>query len=358
MRSRIYGLMKTLRKNWRRKPAIALGMGIILAAGALAGCGASSVLDPTPIETVLSSTSEIAQPQVTHTPTSSPVTIAIYINPDAESDKLAGLALPIIDELAASTGLQIEELVDLSNPISNPGTQIIVLIGVPTTASDLIQNHPEIQFLIIGETDIQPGANVSTIGSEGLPRHEQSFLAGYIAALITPEWRVGMMMTETEPTELADTFQRGVWFYCGLCRQTYPPFYDYPVFEIVEAGGVNQAFQALSGFSLDTVYASEGALTQTGGIEEGETLAIKIIGAAPPLDARRSNWVVTIQFDLEAPLKSVWSDLLEGNGGKDLPISFILTDVNDEILSPGKFDHVNRVVSEVVGGFIGVEEIH
>jgi hypothetical protein len=332
-------------------------MGIILTAGVLTGCGASSVLDPTPTETVLSSTSEIAQPQVTHTPTSSPATIAVYINPDTESDKLAGLALPIIDELAASTGLQIEELVDLSNPISNPGTQIIVLIGVPTTASDLIQNHPEIQFLIIGETDIKPGANVSTIGSEGLPRHEQSFLAGYIAALITPEWRVGMMMTETEPNELADTFQRGVKFYCGLCRQTYPPFYDYPVFEIVEAGGVNQAFQALSGFSVNTVYASEGALTHTGGIEEGETLAIRIIGAAPPLDIRGSNWVTTIQFDLETPIKSVWSDLLEGNGGKELPIGFILTDVNDVLLSQGKFDHTNQVIGDVVRGYIGVEEI-
>ena len=357
MRSRIYGLMKTLRKNWRRKPAIALGMGIILVAGALAGCGASSVLDPTPIETVLSSTSEIAQPQVTHTPTSSPVTIAIYINPDAESDKLAGLALPIIDELVASTGLQIEELVDLSNPILNPGIQIIVLIGVPTTASDLIQNHPEIQFLIIGETDIQPGANVSTIGSEGLPRHEQSFLAGYIAALITPEWRVGMMMAETEPTELADTFRRGIKFYCGLCRQTFPPFYDYPIVEIVEVGEVSQAFQSLSDFSVNTAYVSEGVIAQSDSIEEWDGLSINVIGEAPPLGAVRSNWVVTIQFDLESPIKSVWTSLIDGNGGKELPISFVLTDINDDLLSQGKFDHANSVIDEVVEGYIGVEEI-
>lgn len=350
-------LMKKLKRNWRRSTAIALGMVIILVASVLAACGASSPLDTTPTRMVLSSTTEAALPQVTQTPTSSPATMAIYVNPDSDSEKLAGLTLPILDELANSAGLQIEELEELSPPALNPGTQIVVLIGVPSTASGLIQNHPEIQFLLIGETDIEPGANVSTIGSEGLPRHEQSFLAGYIAALITSEWRVGMMMTETEPTELVDTFQRGVTFYCGLCRQTFPPFYDYPIVEKVEAVEIGQAFQALSGFSVDTAYASEGVINQMGGIEEGETLAIKVIGGAPPLDARGSNWVTTIQFDLETPIKSVWSALIEGSGGKDLPINFVLTDVNDELLSPGRFDHANQVISDVVAGYIGVEEI-
>ncbi|MFA9490811.1 MAG: hypothetical protein ACERK1_06245, partial [Anaerolineales bacterium] len=249
------------------------------------------------------------------------------------------------------------ELEELALSTLNSYPQIVVLFGAPSSASDLVQNNPEIQFLIIGETDIEPGENVTTIGSEGLPRHEQSFIAGYIAALITPGWRAGMMMTETEPTELADTFQRGVKFYCGLCRQAFPPFYDYPVIEIIEVGGANQAFQSLSGFSVDTVYVSEGVITQMGGIDEGEALSINFIGAAPPLEAQSSNWVTTIQFDLEAPIKLVWSDVLDGIGGKDLPINIALTDVNDELLSPGKFDHVNQVISDVVGGYIGVEEI-
>ncbi len=350
-------LMKTLMRNWRRTPAIALVMGIILTAGALAACSTPAGPGLAPTETVLPSTSEIAQPQVTHTSTSSPATIAIYVNPDVDSEKLAGLTLPVLEELANTAGLQIEELVELSPPALNPGTQIVVLIGVPSIASGLIQDNPEIQFLLIGETDIEPSTNVSTIGSGGLPRHEQSFLAGYIAALITPEWRVGMMLNETEPTELADTFQRGAKFYCGLCRQTYPPFYEYPVIEIIEAEGDNQVFKSLSGFSVDTVYVSEGVITQASGIEEVETLSIKVIGAAPPLGSTRSDWVTTIQFDLEAPIKSIWSDLIEGNGGKDLPISFVLIDVNDDLLSPGKFDHANRVIEEVVSGYIGVEEI-
>ena len=94
-----------------------------------------------------------------------------------------------------------------------------------------------------------------------------------------------------------------------------------------------------------------------GGIDEGEALSINFIGAAHPLEARSSNWVTTIQFDLEAPIKLVWSDLLDGNGGKDLPINIALTDVNDELLSPGKHNHVNQVISDVVAGYIGVEEI-
>ncbi len=349
--------MMTPRKNWRRTPAIALGISLILTAGVIAACNASSESELTPTKNISSSTSEIAQPQVVVTPTSSPGTIAIYVNSDVDSEKLAGLTLPILEELANSADLQIEKLEDLSPPTIKPGTQIVVLIGAPSSASDQIQNNPQLEFLLIGETDILPGANVSTIGSGGLPRHEQSFLAGYIAALITPEWRVGNMMTETESTELTDTFRRGKKFYCGLCRQAFPPFYDYPVVEIVEGGGVSQAFQTLSEYGVETVYVSEGVITQADGMKEGEALSIKVIGAAPPLDARRSNWVVTIQFDLEAPLKSVWSDLLEGNGGKELPISFVLTDVNDELLSLGKLDHANLVISEIVGGYIGVEEI-
>lgn len=349
--------MKTMRKALSRNHAVPLGICIILVAGVVAGCNATSVLDSTPTENVTSSTLETAPSQVAHTPTSSPATIAIYVNPDADSEKLAGLTLPILDELANSEGMQIEELEELALSTLNSYPQIVVLFGAPSSASDLVQNNPEIQFLIIGETDIEPGENVTTIGSEGLPRHEQSFIAGYIAALITPGWRAGMMMTETEPTELADTFQRGVKFYCGLCRQAFPPFYDYPVIEIIEAGGANQAFQSLSGFSVDTVYVSEGVITQMGGIDEGEALSINFIGAAPPLEAQSSNWVTTIQFDLDAPIKLVWSDLLDGIGGKDLPINFVLTDVNDELLSMGKFNHVNQVISDVVAGYIGVEEI-
>ena len=347
----------TMRKALSRNHAVPLGICIILVAGVVAGCNATSVLDSTPTENVTSSTLETAPSQVAHTPTSSPATIAIYVNPDAESEKLAGLTLPILDELANSEGMQIEELEELALSTLNSYPQIVVMFGAPSSASDLVQNNPEIQFLIIGETDIEPGENVTTIGSEGLPRHEQSFIAGYIAALITSEWRVGMMMTETEPTELADTFQRGAKFYCGLCRQTYPPFYDYPVIEIVEDGGVAQSYQSLSGFSVDTVYASEGVITQMGGIDEGGAFSIKVIGGAPPLEVSGSNWVVTIQFDLEAPIKLVWSDLLDGNGGKDLPINIALTDVNDELLSLGKFNHVNQVISDVVGGYIGVGEI-
>jgi hypothetical protein len=108
---------------------------------------------------------------------------------------------------------------------------------------------------------------------------------------------------------------------------------------------------------VDTAYASEVVITQSDGIKEGEPLSINVIGGAPPLDDRRSNWVVTIQFDLEAPIKTVWSDLIEGSGGRDLPISFFLTDVNDELLSPGRIDHANQVIRDVVAGYIGVEEI-
>ncbi len=349
--------MKKIRRASRRNTAITLGIGIIIAAGMLAACNAPSEPTSRPTENVSSGTEEIAPTQVAVTSTQSPATIAIYQYPDSDSDKLGEYALPVLEALAESENLQIKVLDEILPPALNPGVQIVVLIGVPPSAPDLVNTYPDIQFLLMGETDIAPGANVSTIGADGLPRHEQAFLAGYISALIASEWRVGKMMTESEPSELADTFRRGTKFYCGLCRQAFPPFSDYPVIEIVENGGSGQGFQDLAGFSVDTVYVSEGVLGLAEGIEEGEALSIKVIGGAPPLGDRGSNWVVTIQFDLESPIKSVWSDLMDGNGGMDLPISFVLTDINDQLLSPGKFDHANQVISDVVEGFIGVEEI-
>lgn len=352
------GPMKTIMKNWNKTPILPLGLSMILAAGFIAGCSASSEPKLTPAESVSSSTAVAVTSQVVPSATPRSATAAIYVHPEEDSELLGGIAQPILEELAISAGYQIVELEELPLSVVNPNAHIVVLIGAPSAASDLIQNNPEVRFLLIGETDIEPGVNVSTIGSGGLPKHEQSFLAGYIAALIAPEWRTGMMMAETESKDLAGAFQRGIKFYCGLCRQTFPPYYDYPVVEIVkpeETGSITQSFQSLSGFYVDTVYVSEGVITRADGYERGEELSIKVIGSSAPPDAWRSNWVAAIQFDLEVPLRSAWSELIEGSGGNKHPIGFVLTDVNDELLSPGKLDHANDVISEVVAGYIGVE---
>ena len=67
--------------------------------------------------------------------------------------------------------------------------------------------------------------NLSTIGANGFPVDQQAFLAGYIAGLVAPEWKVGILSQKDNPPAViaVTAFTNGFVYYCGSCRNPLFP---------------------------------------------------------------------------------------------------------------------------------------
>jgi hypothetical protein len=88
-------------------------------------------------------------------------------------------------------------------------------------------------------------------------------------------------------------FINGVVYFCGTCRQIYPPFFDsqnqliqYPLFVELPSGAAENEWEAaadsLLSRSVDTIYVAPGA----GGESLLSYLAqagVKLVGGSPPI---------------------------------------------------------------------------
>ncbi len=125
--------------------------------------------------------------------------------------------------------------------------------------ANLAAANPQAQFLAVGIPGVTVTSNLSQIGSDGERPDQQGFLAGYLAAVITPDWRVGVISQSDSPAGKAaqNGFTNGVIFYCGLCRPSYPPFIQYPILVDLAAGTDPQAaVDSLVSNAVKTVYVS------------------------------------------------------------------------------------------------------
>lgn len=270
---------------------------------------------------------------------------------------------PLLSEGITGIGYRFQVRPSLTDEdFRRENIKIVVAIPPNPTIPDLINAHPETQFLTVGIQNLQPARNLTAIGSDGNRLDQQGFIAGYIAAMVTPDWRVGVVgFSDSRETITArEAFFTGVKYYCGLCRPNYAPFYEYPLyFELgVEADSI--AWRTAADYMIqrfvETVYivpgAGDDAMLRY--LVENE---IDIIAAIPPLPDIQEHWVVSLQFDLMESFKEIWSTFLSGSAEQMISIPMQFTHINPEILSPGKERLANQIMEDVLAGYIdlGVE---
>jgi hypothetical protein len=233
---------------------------------------------------------------------------------------------------------------------------VVALTPDPGVAS-LAAAHPGTQFLALGAPGLEPMENLSVSGAQGERPDRQGFLAGYLAAVITPDWRVGVISRSDTPSGLAAQggFVNGSIFYCGLCRPAYPPFFQYPVVAGV-VGGAGPADQqaaadALISNAVQTAYVAPGAGDESllGYLAEA---GLAIIGSAPPPPQIQSRWVATIQVDWAAAVRAAWPQLVSGDGGLVLEGVLQFTNRNEDLFSPGRQIYVERMLEDLLDGYI------
>ena len=295
-------------------------------------------------------TQETAPPTATPIPTLAPDRVVLAAPADISSIELAE-AQALIADLAAGSGLEFEIRQEIfANEIS-PDIKIIIFLEQPDNLGSLAANEPETQFVAISSQNWSPPANGKIILKN---EDHVAFLAGYLSALLAPNFRVGGLLV-SENTEFNQAFNNGVSYYCGLCAAVINPLNTYPVLSQQPSNSSPASWQAafteINASKVNVLFLpGDAASAELGTYLSGMDVAV--IGNQTPPEELRSRWVATISSDGLSPLREIWNDLIEGQSGKVLNASLKISDVNyvevtDGLvwLSQGKMNLLNKVIA-------------
>jgi hypothetical protein len=262
-----------------------------------------------------------------------------------------------IQQLATNSGMILEQYPDLSAVQADRGVQILVVSSSIQGIGDFASRYPSIKLLVIGSTDLQPGPNMYLVNLQGEKADQRGFIAGYLASVITQDWRVGAItQSGSEAGEAVRTgFSNGVVFYCGLCRPVYPPFYAYPVFSDLPANSSQEAQQAaadlLINSAVETVYV-EGSVGDSWLLDYLAQADLKIIGDQAPSPAAQGQWAASLQVKLGEDLALAWERILAGETGAIISAPLMAANTNDQLLTSGRLRLVEQILEALNNGLI------
>jgi hypothetical protein len=275
-----------------------------------------------------------------------------------ESDPLqVQAAQEVLEELSAQDGVSIEVRTDLTQIEFAEGVRLVIVLPPDPGILNLAAANPQAQFLAFGIPSLEAAGNLSVIGSKGERPDQQGFLAGYLAAVITSDWRAGVIsradLIESRAARLG--FDNGVTFFCGLCRPAYPPFVQYPQFVELTAGAgqaeAQTAVDAMIGNAVKTVYLAPGVGDELL-IQSLAQAGVTLISSGTPPAQIQSNWAAVIRVDELSALRQIWRRLLNGEGGIQMSAPLMLSDVNRNLFSMGRQLLVEKMLADLLAGFI------
>ncbi len=316
---------------------------LVLALIVVAACTASPTASVTP---TAGAPTASPLPPTAPVPTSTPAPgkVLIYA-PGSEGAQAAALRDPVA-QLASSSSLLVEDRTALAAADLGPDVRIAVLLSLPPDLDALLAAAPEVQFVALGATaGLEAKANLSIIR----PQPEQAaFLAGFIATIISSDWRSAALLPDT-PATLAEAFQNGGRYYCGYCSSRHGPVTLFPLVTALPAGSALSAWQdglaQMQQKLLETLYI-DPTISSLELLAAVSNQALVLVGGVAPAEDLRSRWAVTVGADLVGPLKALWPDLVAGAGGKALPAALQLSDINPDLFTPGK----QRLAQDVIAG--------
>lgn len=324
----------------------------------LSGCaGGLPGFEPTPTETPV--------PTYTITPTEVPTAtltplppIGLLLSPTEADPTLVKEVQDRLSQWIPGMGYRFQVRQTLSDAdLEKDDFRLIVALPPNPGIAALTANHPEIQFLTLGIQGLDPASNLTTIGADGERLDFQGFIAGYMAAMITPDWRVGVIgFSDSQQTIAArQAFFTGVKFYCGLCLPDYPPFYEYPLFFELGSDADTVAWRTAADYMIHRMVATVYVVPGAGDDAMYKYLAdagVNIIAPGPVKPGSQEHWVASLRFDLIGSFDAVWSQFSEGTADHAVSIPLEIAEVNPDLLSPGKQQLVEKTMLDLLAGYI------
>jgi hypothetical protein len=309
---------------------------------------------------------DTASPTATSVPTAAvPPTLgtplAILVVPADYNEEISNAYQKTVYDLAQSVGMRFQVWNTLTPAGLDLAARVVVVLHDDPGLSALAAAAPQTQFLAVGVPGIAPGGNVSVLGAENINVEQQAFMAGYIGAMVTEDYRTGVMLRKGSPDaeKIKTAFRVGQEYFCGLCNPFLGPFEDYPVsVEVPEDAKPNEygayADALLRGPRAETLFFQPGL-----GIPELydylNTVGVFMIGTESPAK-RYPGWVVTLQPNYLEAIKPAFLELVAGQGGKSFPSPMRLTDANEDVFGAGKQRLAQETLQNLLGGFISTSK--
>lgn len=315
----------------------------------LSACGSQTTPTVEPTATATSA------PEPTATPAKP---MAMLVIPADLPDSLSQLYQKTIYDLAQQSGLRFQVRNTLTPAELDPSLKVVVALPPDPGLAELAAAAPETQFLAVNIPGVTAGGNISTLGGAGDSPDIPAFLAGYIAAMLATDYRIGMIgQKDSSRSDIAaQAYANGREFYCGLCNAVAPPWYGYPIVVNMPAdvaeGEANAYADALNDRMVQAAYIFPDVQLPSQ-LNYISSLGMWMIGEKPPPEEARANWIATIQPDWIAAVQSAWSDIASGNGGKSHPSPLTLVDINPDLLSEGRQRLAQQMLDDLLAGRVG-----
>lgn len=332
---------------------------VLVLASVLSACGPQATpTEPAGSETMAATD---AQPAATATATPGMPTVLLAAGTDADPGTVSRLQ-STLESLAADSGLALSLVQSLTPDQLTENVKVVVGLGAGVDLAALAPTAPGIQFVAIGQPNAVAGANLSVIGDPLLEEERQSFMGGYLAALVTTDYKVaGLIPTDTSyANEAQDAYLIGARFFCGLCNPKYPPYNVFPQLTTVPAASdpatLQNAVNSLVNLGTEVVYV-HAALVRPELLEILGNAGLEVVGGASP-DMARNNWVGTVAIDPSPALTAIWADLLAGSPGQQVPGAILLLDREAGLVSEGRLRFFEEMKADLEADLVLPETQH
>jgi hypothetical protein len=261
-------------------------------------------------------------------------------------------------DLSQQAGFRFQVRNALSEVDLEPALRVVIALPPdpgPGIAA-LAATAPQTQFLAINIPGLNAGGNVSVLASD-VQKDVIAFMAGYIGAMITDDYRIGMIYPEGNQEALSalNAYTNGKTYFCGICRPYYYLPYDFPQsIPIPETeppenyGGY--AVYLIQQREVDFIYVYPDIATPELLAYVGSSGAVQVGGALQgnlPL-----YWAASLSPDTIGAIRAAWPNLVAGQGGQVVQSPLTFTNTDPSLFSPGKQAQAEQVLSDLLAGRI------
>lgn len=320
---------------------------------AATSCGTADTRTPSPSSTAASPTGTSAP-----VPTSTPLAPKLlFVSSGEDRRNLLPALMAEIESFVMAENWDFELVNQFTEDKVTENLRLVIGLESSPELPDFAAGHPEIQFIAIGIQGLDPQPNLSVIGPDGFRNDQLAFAAGYLAAVITMDWRVGLLSAsdESSPSNDIESFINGVIYFCGLCRQTYPPFYNYPTVVSIEAPPSIDAWQESTDEMIRTYVKTVFIDIENPDGEffrQATESGMVFIGGPLTTPMDEDHWVASFRWRPDLPLKENWARLLQNQGGWSTEIPIQIEQINPNLLSQGRLEWVERMLENLTSGYI------
>jgi hypothetical protein len=223
-----------------------------------------------------------------------------------------------VEAEVTTRGLVLDVRQEMAPTDAPENLRAVVLFDDAPDAAALLAAFPDIPFLSAFGSSMPSAPNLTVLSSgQSTQPTIQAFMAGYIAAVETTDWRVGFIgINDSAGQEYRRAFTNGMVYFCSMCTSQFPPYEAYPVTAEIAPEAGQPEFEATASQVIArgaTLVHTDPRLQTDAFYQYLAAAGMRLIGSAPPPAGLEGSWVVTLISSAGIGVGEALAALLDGS---------------------------------------------